>query len=364
LNESPPAGGTIGSTNKRFTSYDRSANTGLDYAINRHYDPQQGRFTQVDPIGMGSVSLDSPQTLNLYAYCTNDPINHADPSGLGFFSFLKKLLNRVVNALIHAVITAVFTFLQTFLTTGNLHAALVAGAAAGVAGFLKQLGWPSKGFWISPGGTPQWNPNAVAILGGGPSGLSRYIIVNFTSFLQKPGPGSFYDCLYSSGLAKTHAKGQYADAKLFNQAAADLLLEVHNAEGTSLSLLGVTLMNENTTFNLMLGPNTNSRTKTEWWDVGPFQINQHYTNQAIANGVSNARLAYWDIYGPTVSANGSFTGSPVANGQMAARRLQAAGNTDRARAVNYAGNKNGPARGRSYDSFAPLFDKFFNCYRR
>src|SRR6266851_3827823 len=55
-----------GETNRRFTSYDRSATTGLDYAVNRHYDPQQGRFTQVDPIGMKAVSPESPQTLNLY----------------------------------------------------------------------------------------------------------------------------------------------------------------------------------------------------------------------------------------------------------------------------------------------------------
>jgi RHS repeat-associated protein len=99
LNESPPAGAVTGSTNKRFTTYDRSLNTGLDYALNRHYDPQRGRFTQVDPIGMNSTSRENPQTLNLYAYCTNDPINHTDPSGLGFFSFLKKVL-RIVNAVL------------------------------------------------------------------------------------------------------------------------------------------------------------------------------------------------------------------------------------------------------------------------
>jgi RHS repeat-associated protein len=54
---------------KRFTSYDRSDNTRLDYAVNRHYSAAQGRFTQVDPIGMDSVSLEDPQSLNLYAYC-------------------------------------------------------------------------------------------------------------------------------------------------------------------------------------------------------------------------------------------------------------------------------------------------------
>jgi RHS repeat-associated protein len=73
-----------GSTNRRFTSYDRSAATLLDYAVNRSYDSRQGRFTQVDPIGMDSVDLSNPQSLNLYAYCGNDPINATDPSGTGW----------------------------------------------------------------------------------------------------------------------------------------------------------------------------------------------------------------------------------------------------------------------------------------
>ena len=90
---------STGATNRRFTSYDRGATTGLDYAYNRHYDPQQGRFTQVDPAGMNATSLANPQTLNLYAYCTNDPVNHTDPSGLGFFSFLKKVFKGILKIL-------------------------------------------------------------------------------------------------------------------------------------------------------------------------------------------------------------------------------------------------------------------------
>lgn len=49
----------------------------------------------VDPIGMSSVTLSDPQTLNLYAYCANDPINSIDPSGLGFLSFFKKLFKGI-----------------------------------------------------------------------------------------------------------------------------------------------------------------------------------------------------------------------------------------------------------------------------
>lgn len=73
---------TTGSINRRFTSYDRSSSTGLDYAVNRFYDSSQGRFTTVDPIKMSSTSLLNPQTLNLYAYTANDPVNRTDPSGL------------------------------------------------------------------------------------------------------------------------------------------------------------------------------------------------------------------------------------------------------------------------------------------
>jgi RHS repeat-associated protein len=73
---------STGAINRRFTSYDRSSSTGLDYAVNRFYDSAQGRFTSVDPIKMSSTKILNPQTLNLYAYCANDPINHTDPSGL------------------------------------------------------------------------------------------------------------------------------------------------------------------------------------------------------------------------------------------------------------------------------------------
>ncbi len=98
------------SLSKRFTSYERSAQTGLDYAINRTYDSKQGRFTQVDPIGMGASSLGSPQTLNLYTYCGNDPINYTDPSGLFFGSLFKwigkifKAINKILKWVVIAVV--------------------------------------------------------------------------------------------------------------------------------------------------------------------------------------------------------------------------------------------------------------------
>ncbi len=75
-------GSSNGGMGRQFTSYDRSGASGLDYAVNRYYDPQQGRFNRVDPIGMQATSLESTLTLNLYAYVKGDPVNASDSTGL------------------------------------------------------------------------------------------------------------------------------------------------------------------------------------------------------------------------------------------------------------------------------------------
>jgi RHS repeat-associated protein len=62
-----------------FTSYERDAESGLDYAVNRYDARSIGRFNQVDPIRGNTAN---PQSLNRYAYVANDPINSTDPQGL------------------------------------------------------------------------------------------------------------------------------------------------------------------------------------------------------------------------------------------------------------------------------------------
>ena len=104
-------------TKKRFTSYDRSDTTKLDYAVSRHYSSAQGRFTQVDPIGMSATQLEDPQSLNLYAYVGNDPINYTDPDGL--FSF-KNLLGGIYRAFakIAAVVLVVAVVIALSMASG------------------------------------------------------------------------------------------------------------------------------------------------------------------------------------------------------------------------------------------------------
>lgn len=136
---------TTGSSNRRFTSYDRSNVTGLDYAKNRTYDAQQGRFTQVDPIGMSAASLDNPQTLNMYNYVGNDPVNRVDPSGLFWgklFGFIKKLFRAIMITL--AVMAAVVAIAAAILAPGVGWMAIITaiGAVANAAALIAtELGY-------------------------------------------------------------------------------------------------------------------------------------------------------------------------------------------------------------------------------
>ena len=66
---------------EKYATYTRDSITGLDYAVNRYYWSQWGRFTSPDPYG-GSMDPASPQSLNRYAYTQNDPVTGVDQEGL------------------------------------------------------------------------------------------------------------------------------------------------------------------------------------------------------------------------------------------------------------------------------------------
>ncbi|HVI39294.1 MAG TPA: RHS repeat-associated core domain-containing protein [Anaerovoracaceae bacterium] len=71
--------GTIASANPlRYSGYMYDGSTGLYYLMARYYDPGVGRFITRDAF---HGFEDDPQSLNQYAYCHNNPVMFADPSG-------------------------------------------------------------------------------------------------------------------------------------------------------------------------------------------------------------------------------------------------------------------------------------------
>jgi RHS repeat-associated protein len=69
----------------KFTGKERDAESGLDYLGAREFSSTLGRFTIPDwssaPTPVPYAKLADPQSLNLYSYVENNPINGIDPEG-------------------------------------------------------------------------------------------------------------------------------------------------------------------------------------------------------------------------------------------------------------------------------------------
>jgi len=72
--------GASGQERDKFATYHRDA-TGLDYADQRYFTSQWGRFVTVDPQNVISARSE-PRSWNAYTYADSDPINLMDPAGL------------------------------------------------------------------------------------------------------------------------------------------------------------------------------------------------------------------------------------------------------------------------------------------
>ena len=105
----------------RYRGYYFDEETGLYFLQTRYYDPEVGRFISRD-----SIEYAAPETingLNLYAYCSNNPVMATDP--LGTTAWWEWLLAGlvVVGLVIGAVVATV--------ATGGMFTAAITGAAIG-----------------------------------------------------------------------------------------------------------------------------------------------------------------------------------------------------------------------------------------
>ena len=120
----------------RYRGYYYDRGTEFYYLNARYYNPQWRRF--ISPDSTDYLDHESVNGLNLYAYCNNDPVNYADPSGhLAFF-----IVTAMIGAALGLGITAAVDLIPDqefnlhwgwYVGAGLLGAAIGAGVGMAVS---------------------------------------------------------------------------------------------------------------------------------------------------------------------------------------------------------------------------------------
>ena len=85
---------TLGKLNPfRYRGYYYDTETKLYYLQTRYYDPEMGRFINIDNIDY--IDPETINGLNLYAYCNNNPVMNVDPDGTWSWSKFWKGVGRI-----------------------------------------------------------------------------------------------------------------------------------------------------------------------------------------------------------------------------------------------------------------------------
>ncbi len=102
----------------RYRSYYYDTETGWYYLQSRYYDPTVGRFISPDDPSLLGANGDL-LSFNLYAYCSNNPVNYSDPSG--HFTLVASI--------------AIFVAITFFCTVDGAITAAQAGQDIGIGAF-------------------------------------------------------------------------------------------------------------------------------------------------------------------------------------------------------------------------------------
>ena len=127
----------------RYRGYYYDEDTKLYFLNARYYSPEWRRF--VSPDDTGYLDPESVNGLNLYAYCGNDPVNYADPSG---HSATLLIVGLVSAAVIGGLISGGISAGTAYVTRGDVGAAFWGGFVTGALSSLAVgVGMAITGGW-------------------------------------------------------------------------------------------------------------------------------------------------------------------------------------------------------------------------
>ena len=81
-----------------YRGYNYDFTTGLYYLQSRYYNPEWGRFLNLDDTSILVASVGDPLAANMYAYCANNPVNMVDYTGR--YSNTNDMINNVVMLIV------------------------------------------------------------------------------------------------------------------------------------------------------------------------------------------------------------------------------------------------------------------------
>lgn len=145
----------------------------------------------------------------------------------------------------------------------------------------------------------------------------------------------------------------------------------------TMAMLAFTWVNEST-WSFNTEPNTNNKPYSPWnWDIGPFQMNLHWTVRMIWQGDFSVKDLSWKgVWGPSFYEEGgikpaAFNGDVVENGRCALRRMLSDrrqhgplgfANRETMQTVLYTGPKAQSHRLKNWNKYGEDFKKFFEAY--
>ena len=116
---------TLGQINPlRYRGYVYDQETDLYYVSSRYYDPEIGRFINADDVGLLGANGDFA-SLNLFAYCGNNPVSRADSNG--------QFWNTVIGAVAGAIVGGISAALSKTDVTAGIVSGALSGAVSGAA---------------------------------------------------------------------------------------------------------------------------------------------------------------------------------------------------------------------------------------
>ena len=114
----------------RYRSYYYDFETGLYYLNSRYYDPEIGRFINIDDISIINESKELLNGLNLFIYCNNNPVMYTDTNGQ---SWLSDLFGWILNGILAiAAVVAIVVVAAGVVASGGLLGGILLGAGIGI----------------------------------------------------------------------------------------------------------------------------------------------------------------------------------------------------------------------------------------